>query len=275
MEVYHQEKLTDKTYWLYFYFHNAIGVEWMDEGLPPPNFLMHGQRGVFIGWQIAGYPGTKKSQEYINDIIARFLVTFMEYKPERLPYRPYLKRKAHKDLKTVHELDAFQNLRSVSLPKSVQKRGNSIEHIDQIFWAIKNWVEAYIKQVGEGVPVPYETLENWAMQNFITEKERSTIRAKCRNVWRWYEARNWTIPERREFEMTRSERARKNAELKKMRARAAILGFLHQNLFANEYQRKDGSWNVLRISRALKMCPKTVRKHLRELREAGELPEPN
>ena len=69
--------------------------------------------------------------------------------------------------------------------------------------------------------------------------------------------------------MTRSERAKKNAELKKQRARAILLGFIQNNLLADEYKKADGTWNVTKLSKATKLDPKTIRKHLKELQEEG------
>lgn len=217
---------------------------------------------------INGYPGTKKSEAYFNDIIARFLLTFAEYRPERLAYRPYTERKAHKVLDRAYDLKQFQGLKSISLPRKIQIRGETIHHIDQVFWAIKNYTEACIQKFGEGVAVPYQMLENFAMDNFLAKKERSTLRSKCRAIWNWYDERNWTIPKKREFEMTRSERARNNARLKYERAQAAVLGII-KGLIANEFVKEDGSWNVSKIARHLGMSRNTVIKHIRDLKEKG------
>jgi len=263
-----------RNYWLYFYLQGFEGYEWMDYGLPWPNFLLHAQNGVFIGWIIKGYPGTKKSEEYFNDIIARFLLTFAEYKPERLPYAPYGahmdNERAHKLLDREYDLKEFQGLKSVSMPHSVQIRSETTHHIDQTFWAIKNFTEACILRFGEGVVVPYQTIEDFAFRNFLAKKERSTLRAKCRSIWNWYNERGWTIPQRREFEMTRSERAKANAKLKYERAQAAILGIV-KGLIADEFRKKSGAWNITKIAKHLGMSRDTVRKHLKELQEKGLL----
>jgi len=266
MELYHNLNNT----WLYFFLYGAKGDEFLEYNLPQPNYLMHAQRGVFIGWLIKGYPGTKESREYFNDIIARFILGYKEYKPERLPYRPNLEREAIKDTKNIHTLKEFQRLPSLYWAnKKKIYTSESVGTIDQIFWAIKLYTEELIKEFGEGTPVPYEYLEDFALKTFFDRKDKSTLRAKCRNIWNWYNDRDWTIPKRREWEMTRSERAKTNAKLKKQRARAILLGFITDNLLANEYKKKDGSWNVTRLSQATKLDPKTVRKHLKEMREEG------
>jgi DNA-binding transcriptional ArsR family regulator len=69
--------------------------------------------------------------------------------------------------------------------------------------------------------------------------------------------------------MTREERSRANAQLKKKRARATILGFIQDNSSANEYKKRDGTWNVTRLSKATKLSRPTIILHLKELREEG------
>ena len=248
--------------------YEAKGDEFLEYNLPTPNYLLHAQRGIFIGWLIKGYPGTKESMAYFNDIIARFIVGFKDYQPERLPYRPNTEREAHKLLTTAYDLKNFQNLPSI---KSRTRRYKSSETnpIDQIFWAIKLHTEDLIRQYGEGTPIAYSLLEEFAFRNFFDRKEKSTLKAKCRAIWNWYNDRGWTIPKRREWQMTRSERAKTNAQLKKQRARATLLGFIKDSLLANEYKKADGSWNITRLSKATKLDPKTIRKHLKELKEEG------
>ena len=262
-------ELYQKT-WLYFFLYDAIGDEFVEYNLPAPNYLLHAQKGIFIGWMINGYPGTNKSREYFNDIIARFIIAYKQHKPERLPYKPNLDREALINTATSYELDLFQNLPSLYWAnKKKIWSADSVGTIDQIFWAIKIYTEELIKEFGEGVPVPYELLQDFAFRNFFDRKDKSTLRAKCRNIWNWYNERDWTIPKRKEWKMTRSERAKENAKLKKQRARAILLGFIQNNLLASEYKKADGSWNVTKLSKATKLDPKTIRNHLKELSQEG------
>ena len=266
-------KVYQKT-WLYFFLYDAIGDEFVEYNLPAPNYLLHAQKGIFIGWMINGYPGTNKSREYFNDIIARFIIAYKQNKPERLPYKPNFDREALINTATSYELDLFQNLPSLYWAnKKKIWSADSVGTIDQIFWAIKIYTEELIKEFGEGVPVSYELLQDFAFRNFFDRKDKSTLRAKCRNIWNWYNERSWTIPKRKEWKMTRSERAKENAKLKKQRARAILLGFIQNNLLANEYIKTDGTWNISKLSKATKLDPKTIRKHLKSLIQEGIIPE--
>jgi len=270
MEVYHNAKKI--TTWLYFYL-QGTGSEFLDYNLPFPNVLKHINLGYFIGWQINGYPGTKEAREYFNDIIARFLITFKDYRPEKIDFKPKLDRHTHINFKVSYELKQFQTLNSIQTKKLIQKRAENVDTIDQTFWAIKYYVEELIKEMGF---VPYEMIEEFAYRNFYY-KEKSTLRAKCRAIWDWYNERDWTIPQPKrirktktdeELFMTRSERAKQNAQLKYKRARATILGFIQENLFSDEYKR-NGKWNLTKLSKEIGIHRDTIRKHLKELREEG------
>jgi len=271
MQVY--QKQSHITTWLYFYV-RGTGSEFLDYKLPFPNFLQHINRGYYIGWQINGFPGTKEAREYFNDIIARFLITFKDYYPEKLDFKPKLDKYTHIDFKNSYELQQFQNLKSIPVKKHVQERAENVNTIDQTFWAIKYYTEELIQEMGF---VPYEMLEEFAYKHFY-HKEKSTLRAKCRSIWNWYNERDWTIPQQtrqrktqseEELKMTRQERAKKNAELKFNRARASIVGLLKNNLLAPTYIKKDGSYNVTQIAKDLKMSRTTIIKHLKELKSEG------
>ena len=251
--------------WLYFFLYGAKGYEFMDYNLPPPNYLLHAQRGVFIGWLINGYPGTNKSREYFNDIIARFIIAYKEYKPERLPYRPELSREAIIDINHSHELKEFQNLPSLywANEKNIWTH-ESVGTIDQIFWAIKLYTEELIKEFGEGTPIPYEMLEDYAFRNFFDRKDRSTLKAKCRNIWNWYNDRGW--------KMTRRERALTNAKSIKEKKRRQILNAV-TGIMKDEYIKDDGTWNKYKLAKDLGMSFHTINKHIKELIQEGIIPE--
>jgi len=251
--------------WLYFFLYDAIGYEFMDYNLPPPNYLLKAQRGIFIGWIIKGYPGTARARKYFNDIIARFIIGFKQYKPERLPYKPYIERKAILDTKHTWDLKNFQNLPSLywKNEKNIWS-AESVGTIDQVFWAIKLYTEELIKEFGEGIPVPYEMIQDYAFRNFFDRKDKSTLRAKCRNIWNWYNERGW--------KMTRRERALKNAETIKERKRKQILNAV-TGMFKEQYIKPDGTWNKYKLAKDLGMSNKTIIKHIRELIAEGIIPE--
>ena len=257
MELYHT--------WLYFFLYDAIGDEFVEYNLPAPNYLLHAQKGIFIGWMINGYPGTKKSREYFNDIIARFIIAYKQHKPERLPYKPNFNREALINTATSYELDLFQNLPSLywANEKKIWS-ADSVGTIDQIFWAIKIYTEELIKEFGEGVPVPYELLQDFAFRNFFDRKDKSTLRAKCRNIWNWYNERGWKV--------TRRERALTNAQSIKEKKRRQILNAV-TGIMKDEYIKDDGTWNIYKLTKDLGMSKNTIKRHLKSLIQEGIIPE--
>ena len=261
----HQMKLYQT--WLYFFLWDAQGDEFLEYNLPYPNYLLHAQRGVFIAWLINGYPGTAKAREYFNDIIARFIIAYKQNKPERLPYKPNTERTAHIDTKHTWELKNFQNLPSLYWAnKKKIWSADSVGTIDQVFWAIKIYTEELIKEFGEGIPVPYEMLQDYAFSNFFDRKDKSTLRAKCRNIWNWYNERNWT--------MTRRERAISNSKSIKNKKRKQILNAV-TGIMRDEYIKPDGTWNKYKLAKDLGMSNKTIIKHINELIQEGIIPEKN
>jgi AraC-like DNA-binding protein len=249
-------------FWLHFFLRDVTA--WIDANLPTPHYLQHaGQSGAFVAWLIDGFPATKRGQAFLNDVIARFVLTLAA---ERLAYRPYIEERresAHiHDGRPVKLKELARGLKS--LPSRVNAPIRADNFADHTFWAIKLHVEDLIRANGEGVMIPYQALEAWAMTQFVGHKERSTIRAKCRSVWNWYDSKGWTIPKRRRFEMSRTEAATRASAIKAERARKAVESAV-TGLMAETYKKKNGKWNIAKIADDLKMSRDTVRKYLKEL----------
>ena len=153
----------------------GAGVEWQDYNLPIPNYIEYIDGGYRIGWHIDGYFATKKGIEYLNDVIGRVLVTFKDNSPYRLPYKPDLQTADHY-YPLIRKLSSLANLHSRPSRSRVPSRADSFA--DYAFWAIKLFTEDRIRDQGEGIPVPFSTIEDWAIVQFVEEqgKERSTIR---------------------------------------------------------------------------------------------------
>ena len=268
MDIISKKSELSKSFWLFFYI-NGIGDEWIEYDLPIPTFHKHVNKGYQIAWAIDGYFGTPKGQEFLNDVLARFLISFKSENIERLSYRPPLDDKTAKIYAKVYKLREFsKQLKSLPVKRYIPKRADSFE--DFTFWAIKLYAEDLIRQSGL---IVYERLESWALSQFES-KERSTIRAKCRSVWRWYEERDFQLSRkyenkeqyRRETMASRSEHIIKlNKERGEANKRAVIN--LMTGLFAGDYRKKTGSWNVSKIAKQLKMSRNTVAKIIKEIQQ--------
>jgi hypothetical protein len=198
----------EPTTWLHF-LHTANNAEWLDYKLPTPTIITHTNAGTFLAWSINGFFGTNTSADFLNDVIARYLLTFNNVKC--LQYAPTPTKNSHLTKKTYELSDIEKQLKSAyDFAHKNRFEQRSDVHYDHVFYAIKFEAERLIRHYN-GV-IPYKNLEQFALQNF--SKEQSTLIAKCRNIWHWYEDRDFTIPQGRIHTMTRSE-AIKIATLKR------------------------------------------------------------
>ena len=132
MDIITQKDLKHKPYWLLFHLHGNPS-DFLEHDLPLPSYLKKINKGYLIGWQIDGYFGTTQGLNFLNDIIARFSITFAENKPQRLPYEPKVNDdKAHVNNYT-YKLNRFSStLKSIKTKKYIPTRADNFE--DLTFW---------------------------------------------------------------------------------------------------------------------------------------------
>jgi len=156
-----------------------------------------------------------------------------------------------------------------SLKKKVKAPARADSFGDMVFWSIKLYCEDLIRANGIA---GYEQLEDFALNNFLHKKDRSTLKAKCRSIWKWYEARDWKLQERRtkkskgEVMATRQEHAKTMAQTKALKAKTKVINAI-TGLMAETYKKKNGSWNAKAIANDLKMSQPTVAKYIREYQD--------
>jgi len=269
------------SYYLHFNIYGD-GTEWIDQGLPTPNYFYRYSNakgtveGLYgLGYVIDGMFNSKKSIAYLEDMIRRFIVTLPI--KERLMYRPTESASQHGIVYKLNDLQALESLKGNGriVPKLQQL---TARHNSGRFWETKLWIELEIKRNGgEGNIVSFDTLLD-IVWNAWKWKDYSTCRSFTRNVWNWYEARDWTYhilnyrkstKTEEEIYMTRKERALTNstarAELAKRKVSNAISG-----MFAHEYKTKTDKWNISKLAKELDMSRNTVTKYLKELEEKNK-----
>jgi transcription initiation factor TFIIIB Brf1 subunit/transcription initiation factor TFIIB len=115
--------------------------------------------------------------------------------------------------------------------------------------------------------VSYSLVEDWAFRHFVDKaKDHSTLRAKCRSIWNWYDNRDWSIPNSRERKTktqgelmaTRSEHMKAINEQKLRETRAKIKGAIERLKFMNEKP------SVRKIAEYAGVSKTTVQKHYKE-----------
>ena len=222
------------------------GSEIFDFSLPlPHNYTRNGNKYT-IEYTINGFFHTSKGIAYLNDILARFTLSMK-----------VIETKVSRSEDDGIELSLFQNLKSIVRHKNYE----SVDiGQDNIFWAIKLYTEDLIKESGEGNLISYSLLESFAFARFIDRaKDKSTLKAKCRSIWNWYDERGWDIPKRKGLGMSRQEGAKKahtklaaNTKAKVIKAIAG-LEFLQEKI------------NIANVSRDAGVSRNTAKKYLIEL----------
>lgn len=225
-------------------------------GLPYPQEYKRFENTWEISWYIDGVFWTKKGTDYINDILSRFLISF-----EKITYST-----AHPISKKDYALKLilFKQLNSIK-KNNFNSYHNKFE--DSVFWSLKLYVEHYLN---ENDFVPYSTLENFALNHFVDHvKDKSTLRAKCRSVWNWYSERDWKKTERifnktqKEYQVTRVENMKKIANQKVDKNYKKVVSVI-TGLYAEEYKKPNGKWNIMKIAKDVDLTRPTVSKYIKE-----------
>ena len=264
MSIISENRQINKSFQLSFKLHNAVGCEFLDYDLPFPNTVIHGNREtVYYTWLINGYFGTNASKDYLNDIIARFLISFKEYKPQRLAYK---QKTIQND--TLHELKEFQNLESIKKRAYDISRSESVSYSkDMVFYAIKFYAEQLIVDYGV---CDYDRIESFAFENFISKaKDKSTLKAKCRSITNWYIERNYELSTYqrkmtdKEYLMTRQENCKRQNEIKAEKNRRLVINAI-TGAMKDTYKKKNGKWNISKLAKDLKLNRQTVMKYIQD-----------
>lgn len=213
--------------------------------LPTPHGYTRNGNEYTLEYIIKGFFHTSKGIAYLNDILARFALS--------MDVKKINHTRTNKE--SGYDLELFRELRSLSRAKNYERVDIGQ---DNIFWAIKLHTEALIRDY-EG-EVPYCQIEKYAFNLFIDRaKDKSTLRAKCRSIWNWYNAREWTIPKRKGKGMSREEAGRnaaqKNADATKKAVQKAIAGleFMQEKI------------NIANVARDAQVSRNTAKKYLIEL----------
>ena len=183
-----------KNTWLHISFSDDITSE-LGNVIPYPHYHYMRNNKLVYCWLIDGFFDTLKGIQFLNDIIARFKITFETSQ--------YLKHTVDTESTICPlKLKAFQNLKSRAIQK-IQQTTRFDGTRDFIFYCLKLHAEIIIKEKGI---FSYDELEDFAISNFIEKaKDRSTLKSKCKNIFNWYLDRN--------FELTRTVYVKKERDL--------------------------------------------------------------
>jgi len=237
-------------------------VEHIGNVVPFPHRHFFHREGYVYCWLIDGFFKTKKGIEFINDIIARFKLTF-DCKLFNL--------KSVKNDNNPYKLKQFQNLKSKAIKHKDYLRADV--QYDTVFWVLKYYAEDLIKEDGF---IVYQKLEAFAVENFLdAAKDFSTLKAKCRSVYKWYLERDWEIGRlnkkfnnKGELMASRIEHMKKVNKERAAKTKRKVLSCI-TGMFSFEYKKKNGDWNISKIAKDAGVARNTVYKYLKQLKENG------
>lgn len=247
--------------WLHIQFQDDISDE-LGNTIPYPNYHYFKNKKPVYCWLISGWFSKPKAIAYLNDIIARFKITYIDKckylkhsKDTTSSIKPYL-------------LKEFQGLKSKAKKLVKEKYQRAENRNDYVFWCIKLYSEDLIRKDGL---IIYSTLESWAFDNFIDHcKDKSTLKAKCRKTYNWYFDREWkfgrvgTNKTKEEIMASRQEHAKHMTEQRQEQTRKKVLTVV-TGMFKEDYKKKDGTWNISKIAKDSGTSRNTVMKYLKEI----------
>ena len=297
LKLYHNFLENNEFFIIFFYLAGGKGDEFIDLYLPTPNLIIYpkNKNGVFIGYFIEGFFGTEKAKKFLKDIIKRFEKTFLKLSHigyiERIKHPPIIDENTncHLQLDVIYSLKDFSRILD-SLKEYTSKKEEQIENLriaeaigekkvtddalfDYMRFIAYDFVKAngkkaltreYLEQIGE---IGNEVLGK--------TKEPSTIRAKAKSIYNWiiekYEpgngTNNWNYIRKtknnEELAMTRRERALSNSKKRYDEAHKKIIS-LATGMFADEYKKADGSYNINKLAKDTGYSRNTIYKHLRD-----------
>ena len=231
------------------------------EYLPQPHkYHRYNLEAYQLQYLLSGVFWTAKSSKYLNDMLLRLNIS-MDIKS--------IEYKSVSATKNDYELNLFQNLKSLN-KKVFIPRAN--KHDDSVFWGLKLFMEHY---VGKDGFVPYSTLFEYAHTHYHDHiKDFSTLKAKCRSVWNYYEAKNWETDKYirkytdEELKMSRTEHIKKVHKNRSDDTYKKIVNTI-TGMFGNEYKKASTStgWNISKLAKELRLSRTTVTKYIKEYEE--------
>jgi len=156
------------------------GEEIFEYNLPfPHSYNRIDDNNYSIEYRLKGVFWTKKSVEYLNDIILRFHLSMNI---------SLVETKVIKTKKEALDLKYFKELKSLS---SVVKTPESEKYKDSVFWGIKLYVESFLQKNNTNF-MPYETIFSFAKTHYIDHVDHlSTLKAKAKSIWNYYNEKGW------------------------------------------------------------------------------------
>lgn len=220
--------------------------------MPPPTRIWLTNCGYIVQYDLNGYFATYTALKFLSDIISRFCITFGA---EYLDFTPQSEPDTDNGL-SIELKDLAKDLEKLKKRFNGQQHASKFE--DERFWSMKLWVE---KKLKEGETVTQQELFLWARTNL--DGSLSTLKAKSKSIYNYYQGRGFQPSEGRTHEMSRTENAKKQAAAKAQKAKAAVLSVYTSMQFLDE------KTTITAVGKNAGVDRKTASKYLKELKEEG------
>jgi len=231
------------------------------EYLPQPHSYHRQNLQTYqLQYQLSGVFWTTKSSKYLNDMLLRLNLSMnirhIEYKTVASAGDDY-------------HLNLFQKLKSLTREVFIPRTN---KHEDSVFWGLKLFMEHYVSKDGF---VAYSTLFEYAHTHYHDHvKDHSTLKAKCRSIWNYYEAKNWEADKYirkytdEELKMSRQDHIKKVHKNRSDDTYKKIVNTV-TGMFADEYRKESTStgWNISKLAKELRLSRTTVTKYIKEYEE--------
>ena len=264
------------------------GTEVFDTFLPPQNIHKWLDNSYLIAWIVEGYFLTKQNQKFLSDVIKKMIETLLKAGALKVEWIGWINIAKLNNNDIIH-LNAY-NLRNNIAPyleyrknktdyRALELLASATEYKesdDAFFDWLRFKVYDFVKENGKNA-LTLDYCKELAIIGYEImghKKGISTPLAKAKSVYNWVmenynpKGNNWNYVRKlsnEELEMTRRERALKNAQEQYNRAHKKIMSLI-TGIFADDYKKKNGKWHISKIAKDLKISRDTVRKHLREER---------
>ena len=287
---------------------NVRGDEFIQAELPIPTIFIDTGRYYILAYTLLDKPNTKEAQQMYLDLQKRFCKTIINNStafkviPLKQGTAKYIMLQNLDKIILSNNKYGMRYLSNISSLESLEaEKENSIkfekEKFDKLLQTAQTQKEIKILEKLSDDAI-FDTLRELAYRfysanGYITEevlyqlglsagvpektKKGKVLKYKSKAIVEWINKnynskKNFTEYKRKltdkEYLMTRQEISKKNAQKKFNEARKKVANMV-TGMFAGEYKKKDGSWNVSKIAKETNLSRPTITKHLKILKEEG------
>ena len=280
------------------------GYECFDAGLPTPTFIIWTKANYYLGYAINGTIKTKQQKKFFKDLGLRIKFTLelkSTAKNVKVSNLFILSNLDPDNIvriinnKITYEMKTLASYCISLTPDLIAKEKEKVKELnifaktyekteDAIFDFIRFKVYDYIRTNFSNKEKNKWSIYDYAMEIALmaynelgSKKGISSVICKARNIAQWcyenynpngvnnWSVNNWNYTRKttsdKELKVTRQERAKENARLKYERVHKKILNILNK---ADEYKKKNGSWNISKIAKEAGVTRSSVYKHLKD-----------